>query len=518
MEIVLMIVSSIVAGLVAGYGVRLLYGRKELSSAEAKAKKLIAEAEKEAELKKKEGLFEIREKMDRERRDFERETRNKRQEISNLERRLSQKESGIDTKLNILEKKEQELRERDKQMQGKEQRIGDEIKQIEKTREEQRQLLEKIAGVTQEEAKKLLLQNLEEEVRRESALMARGIEQEARESAEKKAKEILAIAIQKIAAEHTTDTTTSTITIPNDELKGRVIGREGRNIRAFEQATGVDLIIDDTPETIIISAFDPVRREIAKVAMEKLIADGRIHPGRIEEVVARTKEEMENIFKETGEKTAIETGVVGLHFEILKLLGKLKYRTSYGQSQLQHTLEVAHLAGAMAGELGADINFCKRAGLLHDIGKAVDHNMEGTHHQISADIAKKYGESEKMLNAIISHHEGIEQPRSVEAFIIAACDAISAARPGARRESVEQYIKRLEKLEKVATSFRGVISAYAIQAGREIRIMVEPEDVDDQTSYILAKDIAKKIEQELEYPGQIKVVVIREVRAQEIAK
>jgi len=328
MEIVLMIVSSIVAGLVAGYGVRLLYGRKELSSAEAKAKKLIAEAEKEAELKKKEGLFEIREKMDRERRDFERETRNKRQEISNLERRLSQKESGIDTKLNILEKKEQELRERDKQMQGKEQRIGDEIKQIEKTREEQRQLLEKIAGVTQEEAKKLLLQNLEEEVRRESALMARGIEQEARESAEKKAKEILAIAIQKIAAEHTTDTTTSTITIPNDELKGRVIGREGRNIRAFEQATGVDLIIDDTPETIIISAFDPVRREIAKVAMEKLIADGRIHPGRIEEVVARTKEEMENIFKETGEKTAIEVGVVGLHFEILKLLGKLKYRTS----------------------------------------------------------------------------------------------------------------------------------------------------------------------------------------------
>ena len=306
--------------------------------------------------------------------------------------------------------------------------------------------------------------------------------------------------------------------IANDEMKGRVIGREGRNIRAFEQATGVDLIIDDTPEAITISAFDGVRREIARISLEKLIADGRIHPARIEEVVEKVRKEMDTNLKEIGEQAALEAGVPGLQPEILRLLGKLKYRTSYGQNQLQHTLEVTWLSGAIAGELGVDIAFCKRAGLLHDLGKAVDHEVEGTHHQISADVAKKYGESPKMINAILSHHEGIAEPQSPEAFIVAAADAVSAARPGARRESIEHYLKRLEKLEKLATSFRGVSSAYAIQAGREVRIMVEPEDVNDQGAQILAHDIAKKVEQELEYPGHIKITVIREVRAQEVAK
>jgi ribonuclease Y len=349
-------------------------------------------------------------------------------------------------------------------------------------------------------------------------MLYKRIEQETRETADKKAKEILSIAIQKVAAEHTAEITTSTVPITNDEIKGRIIGREGRNIRAFEQATGVDLIIDDTPEAITISAFDGVRRAIAKLSLERLISDGRIHPARIEEVVAKVKNEMETTLKETGEQAALEAGVPGLNPEILRLLGKLKYRTSYGQSQLQHTLEVTWLAGAMAGELGLDVAFCKRAGLLHDIGKAVDQEVEGTHHQISADLAKKYNESPKMINAIISHHEGIQEPQSAEAFIVAAADAISAARPGARRESIEHYLKRLEKLEKLATSFRGVTSAYAIQAGREIRILVEPEDIDDKGAQVLARDIAKKVEQELEYPGQIKVTVIREVRAQETAK
>ncbi|MCX5781263.1 MAG: ribonuclease Y, partial [Elusimicrobia bacterium] len=320
------------------------------------------------------------------------------------------------------------------------------------------------------------------------------------------------------AAEHTAEITTSYVPITNDEIKGRIIGREGRNIRAFEQATGVDLIIDDTPEAITVSAFDGVRREIAKISLERLIADGRIHPARIEEVVEKVKREMENTIKEAGEQAALDAGVINLNPEIIKLLGKLKYRTSYGQNQLQHTLEVTWLAGAIAGELGLDVAFCKKAALLHDIGKAADQEVEGTHHQISADIAKKYGESPKMVNAIISHHEGIEAPQSPEAFVIGAADAISAARPGARKESVEHYLKRLEKLEKLATSFRGVESAYAIQAGREVRILVEPEDVDDKGAQILAHDIAKKVEQELEYPGHIKITVIRETRAQEIAK
>jgi len=430
----------------------------------------------------------------------------------------NQKEENLERKLDILEKKEKELQNRERNILVKEQKIDEEMKEIQKTRDEQRQILEKIAGFSQEEAKKMLLQTYEEEVHKEAALLARAIEQEARETSERKAKEILSIAIQRVAAEHTSETTTTTIPIQNDEIKGRIIGREGRNIRAFEQATGVDLIVDDTPESITLSSFDPVKREIARIAMERLIMDGRIHPTRIEEIVNKVKEEMEHICRENGEKAALEVGVVGLHPDILTLIGKLKFRTSYGQNQLQHTIEVAWLASAIAGEMGADISFCKRAALLHDIGKAVDHNIEGTHHQISADIAKKYGETEKMINAILSHHEGITTPSSIEAFIIAAADAISASRPGARRESVEHYLRRLEKMEKIAMSFKGVISAYAIQAGREIRVMVEPEEIDDKSAFILAKELAKKIEKELEYPGQIKITVIRELRAQEIAK
>ncbi len=372
--------------------------------------------------------------------------------------------------------------------------------------------------MTREEAKKILMSEMEEDAKQTSAVLLQRLEHETRETADKKSKEILSIAIQRIAADHTADITTSTVQISNDEIKGRIIGREGRNIRAFEQETGVDLIVDDTPEAITISAFDGVRRQIAKIALEKLIIDGRIHPARIEEVVEKVKKDMDQHLKETGEQAAIEAGVPCSNFEIIKLLGKLKYRTSYGQNQLQHTLEVTWLAGAIAGELGLDVTFCKKAALLHDIGKAVDHEAEGTHHQISADIAKKYGESPKMVNAILSHHEGFDVPSSPEAFVIATADAISAARPGARKESVERYLKRLDKLEKIVKEFSGVSIAYAMQAGREVRILIEPEKIDDTQMRILAHDIAKKVEQKLEYPGQIKITVVRETRVQEIAR
>ena len=509
---------AVIIGIVIGYVLRVVYAKNQAKSAEHTAERIITEAKLLAETKKKEGLLEVKEQMEKERREFERETRERKQEVQNQERRLNQREENLEKKLDLLEKKERDLQQKERNITVKEAAVDNEEKELLKAREEQKRALERISGVSAEEAKKMLMQSLEEEARRDAAMLYKRIETETRETADKKSKEILSIAIQKVAAEHTTDITTSSVPITNDEIKGRIIGREGRNIRAFEQATGVDLIIDDTPEAITISAFDGVRRQIAKIALEKLIADGRIHPARIEEVVEKVKKEMDVTIKDAGEQAALEAGVPGLNPEFIKLLGKLKYRTSYGQNQLQHTLEVTWLAGAIAGELGLDIAFCKRAGLLHDLGKAVDHEVEGTHHQISADLAKKYNESPKMINAIISHHEGIEEPKSAEAFVVAAADAISAARPGARRESVEHYLKRLEKLEKLATSFRGVTSAYAIQAGREIRILVEPDDIDDKGAQVLAHDIAKRVEQELEYPGQIKVTVIREVRAQETAK
>lgn len=518
MENVLMLIGIGCICFVVGFILRYVYAKIDSTSVEQISDRIINEAKIRADAKTKEMLIAGKDAVDNERKEFEKELKEKKIEIQNSEKRLIQREENLDRKMDSLDKKDRDFQQKEKNLEIKEKTIDQKISEVEEIKNEQKTILEKLSGLTREEAKQRLVKEMVDEAKRDAAVLSQKIEQETRENANKKAKEILSIAIQKVAADHTTDITTSTIQIPSDEIKGRIIGREGRNIRAFEQATGVDLIIDDTPESITISAFDGVRRYIAKKALEKLIADGRIHPARIEEVVQKMQKEVEETIKETGEQAAIDSGVPGLHPEIIKLLGRLKFRTSYGQNQLQHTLEVTWLAGAIAGELGLDITFCKKAGLMHDIGKAVDHEVEGTHHQISAELAKKYGESAKMINAILSHHEGFDEPKSPEAFVIAAADAISAARPGARRETIETYLKRLEKLETVAKDFKGVSSAYAIQAGREIRILVEPENIDDAQSQILAHDIAKKIEQELEYPGQIKVTVIREVRAQDIAR
>ena len=517
MDIVL-ISGCIAIGLIVGFLLRYMFAKFDANSVEQRADSIINEAKVKGDAKAKEIMMLAKDAAEKERKEAEKEIREKKSEIQNTEKRLNQREDNLDRKMDSLDKKEKDLQQKEKCIESKERTIDQRISEVEQIKNEQKTILEKLSGLTREEAKERLVKEMVDEAKRDAAILGQRIEQETRENANKKAKEILSIAIQKVAADHTVDTTTSTVQIPNDEIKGRIIGREGRNIKAFEQATGVDLIIDDTPEAITISAFDGVRRFVAKKALEKLIADGRIHPGRIEEVVQKVQKEVEEMIKETGEQAAIDSGVPGLHPEIIKLLGRLKFRTSYGQNQLQHTLEVTWLAGALAGELGLDVTFCKKAGLMHDIGKAVDHEVEGTHHQISAELAKKYGESPKMVNAILAHHEGFAEPQSPEAFVIIAADAISAARPGARRETIENYIKRLEKLETVAKEFKGVSSAYAIQAGREVRILVEPENIDDTQSQILAHDIAKKIENEIEYPGQIKVTVIRETRAQDIAK
>ncbi len=517
MDIVL-ISGCIAIGLIVGFLLRYMFAKFDANSVEQRADSIINEAKVKGDAKAKEIMMLAKDAAEKERKEAEKEIKEKKSEIQNTEKRLNQREDNLDRKMDSLDKKEKDLQQKEKSIESKERTIDQRISEVEQIKNEQKTILEKLSGLTREEAKERLVKEMVDEAKRDAAILGQRIEQETRENANKKAKEILSIAIQKVAADHTVDTTTSTVQIPNDEIKGRIIGREGRNIKAFEQATGVDLIIDDTPEAITISAFDGVRRFVAKKALEKLIADGRIHPGRIEEVVQKVQKEVEEMIKETGEQAAIDSGVPGLHPEIIKLLGRLKFRTSYGQNQLQHTLEVTWLAGALAGELGLDVTFCKKAGLMHDIGKAVDHEVEGTHHQISAELAKKYGESPKMVNAILAHHEGFAEPQSPEAFVIIAADAISAARPGARRETIENYIKRLEKLETVAKEFKGVSSAYAIQAGREVRILVEPENIDDTQSQILAHDIAKKIENEIEYPGQIKVTVIRETRAQDIAK
>ncbi|WP_372519229.1 ribonuclease Y [Candidatus Ruminimicrobiellum ovillum] len=515
---IILISGCIAIGFIVGFILRYVFAKFDANSVEQRADNIINEAKIKGDAKAKEIIMEARDNAEKERKEAEKEIREKKVEIQNTEKRLNQREDNLDRKMDSLDKKERDLQQKEKNVENKEKNIEQKIAEVEQIKNEQKTILEKLSGLTREEAKERLVKEMVDEAKRDAAILGQRIEQETRENANKKAKEILSIAIQKVAADHTVDTTTSTVQIPNDEIKGRIIGREGRNIKAFEQATGVDLIIDDTPEAITISAFDGVRRFVAKKALEKLIADGRIHPARIEEVVQKMQKEVEEMIKETGEQAAIDSGVPGLHPEIIKLLGRLKFRTSYGQNQLQHTLEVTWLAGAIAGELGLDVTFCKKAGLMHDIGKAVDHEVEGTHHQISAELAKKYGESPKMVNAILAHHEGFAEPQSPEAFVIIAADAISAARPGARRETIENYLKRLEKLEAVAKEFKGVSSAYAIQAGREVRILVEPENIDDTQSQILAHDIAKKIENELEYPGQIKVTVIREVRAQDIAK
>lgn len=501
----------------AGYFIRKFFAEKHLKEMEEKAKKLLEESKREFENRKKELELESKDLRLKMRSDFERETKDRRQELSNLEKRLSQKEENIDRKVDILEKKDKDIAKRESLLVGKEKSIETRQNELSRLIAEEKQKLQKISGLSVEEAKKLFLQRVEEDAQRESQILFNKMLDSAKESADKKSKEILATAIQRCAAEYVVNTTVSVVALPNDEMKGRIIGREGRNIRALEIATGIDVIIDDTPEAVILSGFDTVKREIARISLERLLQDGRIHPGRIEEVVSKVKQEMDNTIKEEGEHTIFELGLQRVHPEIVKLIGRLKYRTSYGQNALQHMKEVSRIMGAMAAELGLDVNIAKRVGLLHDIGKAVTHEVEGPHARIGAELAKKYGESQEVINAILSHHEE-EEPASIYAVLLQAADAVSATRPGARRETLENYIKRLEKLESVADSFKGVEKAYAIQAGREIRVIVQPDKISDLQSIGLAREIRKKIEEGLEYPGQIKVTVIRETRAIEYAK
>ena len=511
--IVAAIIAAVVGlaiGIGAGYFVRKNISEAKIGEADSLAKNIIDQANKDAETMKKEKLLEAKEEIHKFRSDAEKENRERRSELQKYERRVIQKEESLDRKQQSIESKESNLNQKLRAVDEKQKEVeAIKVKQLEK--------LEDISGITSEKAKDIILSNAEKEVRHEMSIMIKEIETQAKEDAEKKSREIIGYAIQKCAADHVAETTVTVVNLPNDEMKGRIIGREGRNIRTLETLTGIDLIIDDTPEAVILSGFDPIRREIARIALEKLISDGRIHPARIEEMVEKAKKEVENIIKEYGEQAIFETGVHSLHPELVKLLGRLNYRTSYGQNVLKHSIEVAHIAGIMAAEIGADIKLAKRAGLLHDIGKAVDHEMEGTHVEIGMDLLRRYKESKDVIHAMSTHHDDYE-PQTVEAVLVTAADAISAARPGARRETLEAYIKRLEKLEEIANSYDGVDKSYAIQAGREIRIMVKPEKINDEEIHLLARDITKKIEDELEYPGQIKVSIIRETRAVEYAK
>lgn len=510
LNVILLVTVGSVLAFIGGYIVRKYIAEAKIASAEEAAKKLVADAIKDADAKKRETILEAKEEVHKLRTEFENDVKERRQEHLRVDKRLAQKEETLERKLENVEKKEEILQQRETEISNIEQKIKS-------LHQQQLNELERLSGLSSEEARELLLQNVEKEVRHEAAQLIKEIENQTKAESEKRAREIISQSIQRYAADHVAETTVSVVNLPNDEMKGRIIGREGRNIRALETLTGIDLIIDDTPEAVIVSGFDPVRREIARIALEKLISDGRIHPGRIEEMVNRAQKEVENQIREEGEQATFESGVHGLHPELIKLLGRLKFRTSYGQNVLKHSLEVCHLAGMMAAELGADVKLAKRAGLLHDIGKAIDHEVEGPHVAIGADLAKKYRETPDVIHGIAAHHGDIE-PETVEAVLVQAADAISAARPGARRETLENYIKRLEKLEEIADSFEGVDKSYAIQAGREIRIIVKPERVDDGIATQMARDIVKRIEGELDYPGQIKVTVIREVRAVEYAR
>ncbi|MCL2751587.1 MAG: ribonuclease Y [Firmicutes bacterium] len=517
---VLLIILPIVCaglGLAGGYLICRNVVNNKIGNAREKAKAIIDEANETAKSKKKESIFEAREEIHRQRSEFDKEVKERRNELQRSEQRLTQKEEGIDKKEEALDKKLESLEQQKKNLQNREGELAQKEEEHKKFQEKMTRELERVSGMSREEAKRVLITQIEDEAKIDAAKLVRQIEADAVEDADKRARNIVASAIQRCASDHAAETTVSVVQIPNDELKGRIIGREGRNIRALESATGIDLIIDDTPEAVILSGFDPVRREVARLTLEKLINDGRIHPARIEEVVEKVKKELDHQIKEVGENSLFETKVFNVHPELVKLLGRLKYRTSYGQNVLKHSIEVSLLAGLMANELGADVNICKRAGLLHDIGKAVDHEVEGTHISIGVELARKYKEKEEIIHCIHAHHGDVD-PKTLEAILVQTADAISASRPGARRESLDNYVKRLEKLEEIANSFAGVEKSFAIQAGREVRIIVKPEVVDDKASVFLSKDIAKKIESELDYPGQIKVNVIREIRAVEYAK
>jgi ribonuclease Y len=492
-------------------------GESKLVNAERLAEKIVSEAEKEAETQKKAAFLEARDEAYKARSEWEKEVRTERQAQIETERKLNQREENLERKADLISKKEKELTKKERDTTSRDRALRSKDERLTKLLEEENERLERIAGMTAEEAKKQLIANLEDQARHEGAQLIKSIRDKAREEADREARTIIAQAIQRCATDHVVESTVSVVSLPNEEMKGRIIGREGRNIRAFETATGVEVIIDDTPEAVALSGFDPVRREVARIALERLIADGRIHPARIEEIVSKTSQEIDERIRETGEDVVLEVGVPGIHPDVVKLLGRLRYRTSYGQNVLQHSREVAYVAGMMAGELLLDVDAAKRAGLLHDLGKALDHSFDGPHARIGAEMAAKYGESPVILNAIAAHHEDVPYESNI-AVLVAAADAISGARPGARRESLEAYIKRLEHLEAIAAGFTGVQKAYAIQAGREVRIIVEPEDVSDSRAAELASDVAKRLTNELEYPGQIKVTVIRETRAVDYAK
>lgn len=513
----ILIVLSLAIGGAVGFLVRRKFVESRVDLAESKAVKLIEDAKKEAETIKKEKLLQVKEELYKERNELEQDTRSRRAELQGIEKRLGQKEENLEKKVNLLDQKEISLEKKDKRLVQQEKEVAEKEKKYNELLEAQQKKLEELSGITAETAKKLLIQTMENEAKHEAAKMVKKIDKETREKADKIAKDIISLAIQRFSAEYVAEKTVSVVNLPNDEMKGRIIGREGRNIRAIEAATGIDIIIDDTPEAVILSGFDPIRREIARISLERLINDGRIHPTRIEEIVEKVQGEMDNSIKEAGEQAAFDVGVHRVHPDLIKHMGKLKYRTSYDQNVLQHSIEVSFICGALAGELKLDVNQAKRIGFLHDVGKAVDYEVEGTHAVIGADLARKYNESDDVVHAIAAHHDD-EKPRTVLAVLVQAADALSAARPGARREMLETYIKHLKELEEVANSFPGVNKSYAIQAGREIRVIADSKELSDDDSFMLSKDIAKKIENSLTYPGQIQVTVIRETRAVEIAK